>query len=738
MSQHRFSKNMPNFLWRLLVVISLCICAAQAQAQEGKEAQKVPGEDDVEVLRVRSNLVNIEVMVKDKKGKYITDLKAEDFTVFENGVQQKVQFFEPPLADGDKMMQASVNQSSTRASGTAPRNIISLVLDGQTTDLANLKQVREGIIKYIREQIADTDIVALFAITSELRLLQPFTQDKIKLISAVERAYSVSGSSKSFEQRDLAENISRQEGIIQSSGGATPGTITTHAAGSTSAQAMMASRVLQQFIKLRSALSEQQSRPILASLAAICEAQRTVPGKKTLVFFSQGFITPATLDWQVQNTIDIANRANVAIYVIDSAGLKAGAPQSGGPVPTSPLSSISGIINQEQRIQAVGGETVFDYARHEGLNRGYDILYRISGDTGGQFIKNTNDIAKGLNRIDQEIRARYTLAYQSTDPNFDGGFRKLKVEVRAADAHVISRSGYYALAHDEIVSLSPEDKRLLATIAGARDDKSLPLFLELPAFRFQGGHYIVPLSIEVPTSAVKFDRKNDKQLMQLDVLGVVREREDKILSRLGGTFNVGLTSKQYQAIQNNNIFYRQDIELAPGTYSIDLIVRDKLSGKTAAMREKLVLPADDSDFSTSGIVLSRHVELAPITLARGGAGDVLNQGGVQIRPSPSREFRPKDNLIIFFELYNAAASAETGKPRVHVTVTLIKKGDNVAAKPINYELTEILTERTPHLTFSKYISLEGLPVGRYTAKIDAKDMVTGNLIVQQASFVITR
>ncbi|HEX8492536.1 MAG TPA: VWA domain-containing protein [Pyrinomonadaceae bacterium] len=740
MFEQRFflKHNMASLSWCWLVIVCICLCAAQARAQEGKEAQKGPAEDNVEVLRVKSSLVNIEAMVKDKKGKYITDLKASDFTVFENGVRQEVKFFEPPLMGDTKANAPSAEQPGTNTSGVAPRNIISLVLDGQTTDLSNLKQVRAGIIKYLREQIADTDTVALFAITSELRLLQPFTQDKTKLIVAIEKAYSSSNSSKNFEQRDIAETITKEAGVLQNSGGATPGSITTQASGSASAQAMIAARVLQQFVKLRSVLSVQQSRPIIAALAAICEAQRAVPGKKTLVLFSQGFVIPATLDWQVQSAIDIANRANVAIYVIDSAGLKASAPQYGGFGPSSPLGSISAITSQEQRIQAVGGETVFDYARQEGPNRGYDILYRISGDTGGQFIKNTNDIAKGLNRIDQEIRARYTLAYHSTDPNFDGGFRKLKIEIHnRADAQVVFRNGYYALAHDEVISISPEDKRLLATIAAAKDNPGLPLFLELPAFRFKEGRYIIPLSIEMPTGAVRFDRKNDRQLMQLDVLGVVREKEDKILSRLGGNFNVGLTIEQYKAIQNNNIFYRQDIELAPGTYTIDLIVKDKLSGKMAARMEKLILPIADSDFTMSGIVLSRHVEFAPQPLAGGGAIDVLSFGSAQIRPSTSREFYKGDKLIIFFNIYNAALSTETGKPHVKVNVRLMRE-NKIATRPSYFELTETLDEPTPHLTFSKYLSLGGLPLGRYTAKIEARDMVTGNLINQQAAFVITR
>lgn len=729
------NRRVVSLSFDLLVILFLC--AAQAQSQEGSETRK--GSDQDEVITVKSNLVNIDVMVKDKKGKYISDLRAEDFTIFENGVQQKVEFFDPPHAGGNEIAQSdATSQAGSRKPSRVPGNIISLVLDGQTTDLTNLKQVREGTIKYIRERIADTDTVGLFAVTGGLQLLQPFTQDKAKLISAVERAYTVSTSSKNFERRDLAENIDRLREEIRGSEGAPLSGPSATQGGPIAAQAMLSSRVLQQFLKLRSQLSLQQSRPILAALAAICEALRAIPSRKTLVLFSQGFVTPEILDWQVKNTIDIAVRANVAIYIIDSTGLRGGTPQSGSLVPSSPLAGVSAAVRQEQRIQAAGGETVFDNVRHEGLNREQDILYQISGDTGGKFIKGTNDIAKGLDRIDQEIRSRYTLGYHSTDPNFDGSFRRLRLEVRRPEARVISRSGYYAIGHDDIVLLSPEDQKLLAIFAAAEANPALPLFVELSPFRTQEGRYIVPLSIEMPPSAVKFDHKGDKEEMQLNVLGVVRKTQDKILSRLGGNFDIGLNEQQYQSILNDKIFFRQDLELSPGTYSIDLMVKDRLSGKMVARREKLVLPVADSEFSTSAVVLSRHVE--PARQSPGGAagsGDVLSQGGAQIRPSPGREFRAGDNLIIFFNLYNAARSAATGKPKVAITVRLIKE-NQAAVRPINYELTETVAEPVPHLAFAKYISLAPLRAGKYTAMIEARDMVTGKLVKREASFVITQ
>ena len=714
----------------LLVTCAVFLAAIPIQSQDKKQTA---GADD-DVIKVTSNLVSLDVIVKDKKGKPITDLRAEDFKVSENGVPQKIEFFDATLTSDSEAGQPTnttgSNQPKPRSSNGLPRNIIALVLDGQSTELGNLKRVRDGITKYIRERISDDDSVALFAISGDLQLLQPFTQDKAKLVSAVENAYGSSTVSKTSERAGISESIATLRDQLAS---APTGPVLSAAGGSAAAQVMIWQRVLEEYVQLRTALSVQQARPILAGLAAICEGLRPIPGKKTLVVFSQGFVAPQVLDWKVQSTIDIANRANVAIYIIDSSGLIGGTPQSGALVPSSALSAISAATSQENRIRAGAGESVFDITRQEGSNRQQDLLYRISGDTGGQLIKNTNDIASGLGRIDAEIRSRYTLAYRSSDPNFDGSFRKVKVEVRRSDTVVVARPGYYAIPPSQVVPLSPDDRKLLANFSAMAAHPSLPLSLQMNPIRSQPGYYIVPLSFEIPPAAIEFDHKADKQQMALDVLGVVRRQgDDKILSRLGGDFDVGLTAQQYESILNDKIFFRQDMELEAGSYSIDLVVKDRLSGKVAAQRQSLVLPVSESEFFATEAVLSRHAELLPAS-----TGDVLSDGKVQIRPSPSREFHSTDNLIIFFVLYNAAPVVETGKPLVRVTVTLMKDGKPVT-RPADYELTEPTAEPVPHLTFAKYFKLTGLPAGRYSAVIETRDIVQKKLVTQEAWFVIAQ
>lgn len=724
--------NQRRMIWLSCLPVMFAVWASVTPAQS-------PGNQD-DTVKLKAHLITMDVTVKDKKGKYITDLRADDFTITENGVPQKVEFFDPPLA-GDSVANQPKPTDTTKPAlpSSGPTHVIAMVLDGATTEQVNLKQVREGMLRYIRERVTPADMVALFAVTTDLRLLQPFTQDKERLVAAIGKTNDLTASNKNSELNQLATDIqqARDEMAGLPDTANMPQSPAAASLGSTASRSLILATVLRQYQVLRSQLSVQQARPVLASLAAICDGLRVVAGKKTVVLFSQGFVTPEILDWQVQSLIDIANRANVAVYIIDSAGLRTATPLSTGPAPTSPLAGVAATGSTRERMDATaGGESMFDNVRHEGLDRQYDILYRISGDTGGEFIKGSNDIGKGLDRIDQEIRARYTLAYYSSDANFDGSFRKVKIDVRRPDAHPVSRAGYYANAGDSIVPLSADEKKLLGNLAAVAADSASPLFLELSPFRFRDGQYLVPLALEVPPSLIKFERKGDKQTAQYEVLGVVRQGPETILLRLGGGFNVALSEAQYKAIADNNIFYRQDVEVAPGTYTVELLVRDKLSGKMAARREQLILPAPDTAFSTSGVVLSRFAERAKIpTLGANQTVDVFNQAGVQIRPLPSRLFHSGDNLIIFFEAYNATNQEATGKPLVRVTVTLMKDGKMVR-KPVDYVLTELTGEPVPHLVFAKYITLTGLAAGNYTAVVETMDMITHKLVKQQVLFVI--
>src|SRR5258707_7394311 len=121
----------------ILRLIMLCVLVVSAQSQEKKEAKKSADDD---VVKVTSNLISLDLIVTDKKVKAITDLNPEDFTVSENGVPQKIEFFASTLTSGSEAGQptnASVpTQPKPQTPNGFPRNIIALVLDGQSTEAA--------------------------------------------------------------------------------------------------------------------------------------------------------------------------------------------------------------------------------------------------------------------------------------------------------------------------------------------------------------------------------------------------------------------------------------------------------------------------------------------------------------------------------------------------------------------------------------------------------------------------
>jgi hypothetical protein len=223
--------------------------------------------------------------------------------------------------------------------------------------------------------------------------------------------------------------------------------------------------------------------------------------------------------------------------------------------------------------------------------------------------------------------------------------------------------------------------------------------------------------------------------MQLEVLGVLKAGSDRILSRLGGNFDVNLSPDEYSQILNDNIFYRQDMQLATGEYTLDLIVRDKLSGKTTAQRQQFTLAEPDAEFAATPVVLSRYVEASSQLPPNPDFPDVFVYGKQLIRPSAARRFKATDNLIMYLAVYNPANSPDTGKPLVRVSVRLMKDGQP-ASKFFDFVLTEVQSKPVSHLKFAEYIKLAGLAPGRYQAMIEVKDMVTRKSSRQEAPFEI--
>ncbi len=170
-----------------------------------------------------------------------------------------------------------------------------------------------------------------------------------------------------------------------------------------------------------------------------------LPGRKTLVYLSEGLPASPAMQARLTSIVSMANRGNVSVYTIDAAGLRA----------ESTLSETRREIEEagQERLRqtSVSRDPAEPMTRM--VERAEDLLRldpqgglaQLAEDTGGFLIRDTNDLSSAFRRIDEDNRFHYVLSYSPTNPEFDGKFRTIQVKVHRDGAQVFSRKGYIAV-----------------------------------------------------------------------------------------------------------------------------------------------------------------------------------------------------------------------------------------------------------------------------------------------------
>src|SRR5689334_1632577 len=452
-----------------LSVILMLAIGLQAASQEQDE-----------VIRVRSNEVRLDVVVKDKKGRPIRDLKAADFEVLEDGVPQKVESFrfvsrEATTANSESKDGKSPDAPSTTTPAPARRStptVTALVFDRLSPEARAL--ARKAGLAYAQEGMAAGGFTGVFGIDQALRTVQNFTDDPQLVKDAVENVTGAATSGYNSGASKMRDNVDRSNVLdqqIASSSGAAAAAAAGAAAGAASIEQKfleMETQMLDHYERLE---RDQQGFATINSLLAVITPMQNLPGRKTIIFFSEGLKLPPSVLQKFPTVINAANRANVSIYSIDAAGLRT---EAGTTEAARELNSIAGASMAQQgrgSERGANGPYLRALERNEDLLR-FDSrsgLGQLSDQTGGFLIHDTNDLASGLRRIDDDMNGYYLLTYVPQNKDYDGRFRRISVKVGRSNVEVQSRQGYYAV---ESAGQLPLLDYEIAAIAAARNLKS--------------------------------------------------------------------------------------------------------------------------------------------------------------------------------------------------------------------------------------------------------------------------
>ena len=497
-----------------------------------------PSQQSDYVFHAESDLVLVNVTVRDKSGKFVPGLKPEDFTIFEDNKPQKIVSFDvenvdavPALdvAQAKPLPESAAGESSPAASAAAQsasqfkdRRLIVLFFDLSAMEPDEIDRAVTSAEHYVDTQMAPADLVSIVSLGSSLLVNQDFTTDHALLKKQLD-AFST-GSGQGFE-----------EGTT----GATEGTPDTG----------------QPFTADDTEYNIFNTDRRLEALRSVAEKLAHVQQKKSLIYFSSGMDrTGIENQSELRAAVNAAVRSNMAFYTMDMRGLQALV--AGGEAQNASLRGVS----------AYSGQSTLN-----ALNSNFttqETLVTLASDTGGRAFLDSNDFSKIFKGVQQDTSTYYLLGYHSTNPARDGRYRRIVVKSNLRDVKIDYRRGYYAPADYRHSTKEDKERQLEEELASELPATDLPLYLGVAYFRLEGNKFFVPISLVVPGSQIPFVRSSDRDQATLDVIGMVLDNAHHPLNRIRDTVKLAVSTSA--EVRKKNVQYDTGHEPAERQVSLEV------------------------------------------------------------------------------------------------------------------------------------------------------------------------
>jgi len=741
------------------------------------------------VIKVQAPSVVVDVIVTDKKGRPVPGLTAADFAVYESNRPQTIVTFVPPLSNAGPAHEASLPRAAEAKSESLPApepaapnlppgaqlkpgereardiasvHFITLVLDFGDLQPAHIKRACDAASKYLQKDVAADDFVAIYGIDQSLHLALAFTKDKAQALAALDRLGGrASGGRLTTQARleteqeiqDLNEEINGLQASSMLGVGNTPAAPGNAPGGGGSGAGAQAAEVQMEKIELATLMkfiwsqNALQARAVLLALRAIALAYQSLPGRKNVVVFSEGFLHAPEVEPEIEAVVDAANRANVAFYVIDAGGLAAEYYDAANAFPPDPSGTREAfrVGNWGASDQISTGLSKFDWSAHlGGVDSRHEDLGRVAVATGGLMMKNQNDLLVGLESVDRDLREFYTLVYQPADANYDGSFRPIKVEVLKPGLHIRYRQGYWAIPAGEEVMMTPAAAQLVTALANGSVRPAFAPAVNAAALFAPDGKLVAPVRVSLPARLVKLEPAGDRYRGGTTLVLLARDVTGRPVSIYQRFLTLDLTRKQLEEFRKKNLDISARLslpELEPLTVEGIL----QLPSGTVAQGHCEVRPSVSSPASLprtgtrpapnwdSGPALTSLLLSNSIVPAQGAAdpADPLRGENFQIDLPPTPRFASSDKLTLYYGILLRDATNQNRRFQVAYT---IKSSAGVSEAPRPEEIT--IAPPQSRLLVLKQFDLNRLAPGKYTMEVTLADAAERRAVSTSAGFSV--
>ncbi len=609
------------------------------------------------VFRTGTTAVLLDIVVRDKRGRPVRDLRQDEITVLEDGVAREVKAFR--LVEGAS---ADAGVSAAPAGVVQPDplrriTLVSLVFDHLGQNARKLAQ--KAALDYLKKPLPTGQWVAVFSLDNRLHMRHDFTRDTAALSAAVDRSTTTASREDAVPLPGASRELAEPVRFGQPSGGvaANPATAGQDAVAEAMREMQQRMQTLASGIEM-----SQRGHATFYPLMALAKAQAGLEGRKAILFFSEGLQVPSSVEEAFKATISEANRANVSVYTIDARGLDTGRDLAAAGAALDK----AGRVSQQAMAKRGAGGTSMDEVQNDELvvsslkSNTQSVLRELAESTGGVLIANTNDLGRGLDRVTSDLASYYEIAYAPKSGEADGSFRKIEVKVARKGIDVTSRSGYFALPASDAAPLLPYELPLLAAAAATPPPHALDF--QAGAFRFhetpRGRQFTLITEVPVASLAVEEDKKAKQYHLRFTVMALVKDASGTVVERLSNSYPLEGPLEKLPQLQRGNVIFKRQLWLRPGRYTVTTVVRDQQADKTSVRQLPLRVFPESPGIDISTVAVVKRVDKA--SDQPDAVEDPFRDGPMRIAPSLATPISKAANSQIsaFVVLYPDKAMTE--------------------------------------------------------------------------------
>jgi VWFA-related protein len=592
-------------------------------AGQGQSTQAAPATAPATaspLLRANANLVLVDVVVTDKGNTPVHGVDRSRFHVFENGKEQPITAFDehrpataPPDAAAVAAQIAALpphTYTNTPVYPDAPA-INVLLLDALNTPVADQAEARRQMIQYMSTIKPGTSL-AIFTLSSQLRLVEGFTTDAARLAAALKNKSASSSQSVMIEsqnnsaQTDIEQAVANMDSSVPGEG--------------PNPEAVAA--MLQFEADLTVFQTGQRVRMTLDAMEQLARYLSAIPGRKNLIWFSGSF--PITLDPddnqtsyrnvetfadQIRQTSDLLTAARVAVYPVDARGLMTVLSSNANYTPSP---NTLGVSNRGKMSRGSTGANVAkdaDNSMTTNLEE-HGSMKTLAEETGGKAFVNTNDLKEAVADAVENGSSYYTIGFAPGGKKLDGHYRRIKLTLDNGSVNLAYRHGYYADPTDKPSAHNPGAASAInsASLHGAPPSTQV-IFLArvLPATdpEFKGlqmpagavgemaatlkgplHRYLVDLAVDPHGFAVE-EMPDGVRQAHLEFVLTGYDADGNRVNYVDRSYAIAIKPDRYEWTMEHGVRARMAIDLPAGHDFLRVSVLDMLAGRTGALEVHL-------------------------------------------------------------------------------------------------------------------------------------------------------